>query len=122
MCEATLLAAEEQLASAKSFDALHALVESLILNIRGVGELMVYDTTVRLAAYRGLEPTDVYLHAGTRAGARALGVDHRARSIPRRSLPAPLRRLPATELEDILCIYKDVLSSTRSVASRGGWC
>jgi hypothetical protein len=121
-CEATLLAAEKQLASAVSFSALHSLVESLILSIRGVGELMVYDTAVRLGAHRGLEPKDVYLHAGTRAGAKALGLNHRARSIPRRDLPAPLRRIPATELEDILCIYKDVLKGRKGVSSRNGWC
>jgi len=108
-CEATLLSAERDLQRARAFDELYALVERLIADIHGVGELMVYDTAIRLGAKLGLEPREIYLHAGTRQGAKALGFDGRARSIRRASLPEVLRNLPASELEDIFCIYCDDL-------------
>lgn len=121
-CEATLLAAEKQLAAAGTFADLHSLVESLIRSIRGVGELMVYDASVRLAAHLGLEPKEIYLHAGTRQGAAALGLDARVRRISRAQLPTALRRLPATEFEDILCIYKDALQGMGKLPAHSSQC
>jgi hypothetical protein len=53
----------------------------------------------------------VYLHAGTRRGARALGLDHGSDSVSPNQLPPALRRLQPHEVEDVLCIYKDWLSS-----------
>ncbi len=44
--------------------------------IKGVGELTVYDTAVRIAAARGIDVDAVYLHAGTRRGVKkVLGGD-----------------------------------------------
>ena len=71
--ERVLLAALEDLQEAGDFAALHALIEDLIGGIEGVGELMVYDTTLRISAKLDLAPEAVYLHAGARIGARALG-------------------------------------------------
>lgn len=70
---------------------------------------MVYDTALRIGAKLGLEPERVYLHAGTRVGARALGLDWRAPSILSQDLPSQLRLLPAWQVEDLLCIYKEYL-------------
>lgn len=53
----------------------------------------------------------MYLHAGTRVGASALGFDPRARAVELEQLPAPLRELKPHEVEDVLCIYKEWLAT-----------
>lgn len=93
----------------RSFADLHARIEAAILPLRGVGALMVYDTALRIGAHLGLLPEAVYLHTGVQAGAKALGMDHRAPSLPMRALPSELRRLAPHEVEDVLCSYKERL-------------
>lgn len=78
----------------------------LIRPIPKIGELTVYDTALRVGARFGLEPSRVYVHAGTRDGARALGFDGHRQYIEMDELPASSRRLRAREAEDMLCIYK----------------
>jgi hypothetical protein len=95
--------------SAKSFDELFDLVNALIRPISNIGELTVYDTAVRIGARFGLEPDRVYIHAGTRAGASALGFDRRRHTIEMSELPATIQRLSAQETEDLLCLYKSKL-------------
>jgi len=107
--ERKLIGAVPLLHRTRSFDELHALVDETIRPIFGVGELMVYDTALRIGARLGLEPEEVFLHSGTRVGARKLGLDGRRRSLPLAAFPAQLRRLPAREIEDVLCIYKNRL-------------
>jgi len=94
------------LGSCQSFEELHTEIERRILPIRGVGELMVYDTALRIGAKLGLLPNRVFLHRGTRLGARALALDWRARLLEPSALPPALRSRPPHEVEDILCIYK----------------
>lgn len=55
---------------AKSFDELYTIVRTL--GIFGIGELTAYDIALRIGAYLKLHPDRVYLHAGTRAGAKRL--------------------------------------------------
>jgi hypothetical protein len=59
------------IASCRSFDELHAVVEEWTRDVPKIGDLAVYDIAHRIGAYLGLEPTLVYLHCGTRVGARA---------------------------------------------------
>jgi len=95
-----------ELRSVRSFHELHAAVGRAIGSVDGIGELMVYDTALRIGARLRLEPDVVYLHAGTRAGARALGIDCSASYIAPVKLPAALRQLRPHEVEDFLCIFK----------------
>jgi len=98
---------------ARSFDELQTLVAHLIGPIRGIGELSVYDISQRIGSRFDLEPERVYLHSGTRVGARALGFDGRRTSIEIAELPEGLtEELRPRELEDLLCIYKDALAKT----------
>jgi hypothetical protein len=106
-----LEAALPRLTAAATFEALHEVVREEIGGVRGIGRLAVYDTALRIAARRGLEPSRVYLHAGTRAGARRLGLDVACESLAVADLPAPLRQLRPREIEDVLCIYKDELGT-----------
>ena len=105
---ASLLEAElPAIRRARSFEELHGVVKAAIGDLRGVGELMVYDTALRIGAKLGVEPRRVFLHAGVRDGARNLGLNATAESLAMAELPAGLRSLRALEAEDVLCIYKD---------------
>jgi hypothetical protein len=99
------------LREAPSFDELHDLVGRIIGPIDRIGELAIYDAALRIGARFELEPSKVYLHRGTRKGAKALGLDWRREAIEMHELPRPLQRLTAREAEDVLCIYKDGLAA-----------
>lgn len=96
-----------------SFDELYDRIIELCGNIEKFGELTRYDVTVRIGARLKLEPQRVYLHCGTRAGAKELGVAHRAATVEMDKLPRALRKLRPAEVEDFLCIYKDELGRFR---------
>jgi hypothetical protein len=95
-----------QLRRAQDFDELFDLVGQIIGPIPGIGQLTIYDTALRLGARFGLSPDRVYLHAGTREGAHALGFSANRESVEKDELPPALTVLSARELEDFLCIYK----------------
>ena len=100
-----------RLERARDFNELYGLVRRTIGSIFGIGELTTYDTALRIGARLGLEPRQVYLHAGTRRGARALGLDSRAATLSMSEIPQALRVLKPREVEDCLCIFKDSLSA-----------
>lgn len=109
----------------KNFDELFDMVDLALQHVTGVGELYVYDTSLRLGARLGLEPTKVYLHSGTRVGARALGFDGRARALAISELPAAFYELRPHEIEDVLCIFKDKFNKpAASIAAESirSWC
>ena len=68
----------------------------LVRPIPKIGELAVYDTALRIGARFGLEPEKVYVHAGTRDGAHALGFDRRLAVIEMDELPVPIQQLYRT--------------------------
>ncbi len=112
--ERLLQSAARKLQSSTDFNALHDVIERLIRPIKGIGELVIYDVSVRVGAFLGLSPTVVYLHAGAREGARALGF--KGNRLDPRQLPPVFGKLSPAEIEDCLCIYKDRLRSGRSQA------
>jgi hypothetical protein len=89
-----------------SFDDLFDLIEALTSHIPQIGELYVYDIALRIGAKLGTLPDRVYLHRGTRDGAKALGLDPKARAHPITAFPSPFADLAPHEIEDVLCIYK----------------
>jgi len=95
------------LRACESFDELHELVNHVIRPIPMIGPLVVYDTSLRIGARFELEPEVVYLHAGTRQGARRLGLAWRRETLLLDELPPDLQGLSAREAEDVLCIYED---------------
>jgi hypothetical protein len=101
-----LLHVARQLHRCDSFEQLHKLIKKHLNGIRGLRELYYYDTALRIGASLHLMPERVYLHRGTRDGARALGLDCRADSLDTRDLPKALAVLEPYEVEDFLCIYK----------------
>jgi len=116
-CAGHLEAALPDLAAAPTFEALHEVVRREIRGVRGIGRLTVYDTALRIAAWRRLEPARVFLHAGTKVGARHLGLESAADSLSVEELPPALRSLRPREVEDVLCIYKDELATLASAKS-----
>lgn len=100
----------QALKAAESFHELINLVDSSIRSISGIGELAVYDIALRIGARFGIEPSQVYLHRGTRQGARALGLGTRRAVLDIADLPAELQKLSPREAEDALCIYKHQLA------------
>lgn len=106
--ERELLAAVPFIRACTSFENLHELIALRLAPIRGAGELLVYDIAQRIGIFRKLEPEVVYLHAGTRQGAKELGI--RGKVVSRRELAAEFRSLSPSELEDLFCNYKDALA------------
>ncbi len=90
------------------FDALHDAVREAIQGITRVDVLAIYDTALRLGAFRGVLPDRVYLHAGTLKGVKNLGLNIRAKkSLAMSDFPPEFGELEAYEVENCLCIYKD---------------
>jgi len=100
-----LLQEIQALRDSASFDAILGLVQAC--SVPGFGELARYDTALRIGLWRSLLPDKVYLHAGTRSGARNLGLDVSRGYLTLEDLPAQLRALEPHEIEDALCIYKN---------------
>jgi hypothetical protein len=101
------------------------MAATAVFRITGIGELYICDTSLRIGAKLNLFPTAVYLHPGTRAGARALGLDDRAKMLKVSALPKPFRTLAPHELEDILCIFKDDLAQAAIIQPeivKRSWC
>lgn len=102
-----LLNRASEIQACDSFDELHRIVEGSVLPIDRVGPLTAYDIAQRIGCHLGLSPEHVYLHAGVRAGARALGLKGTASRMDKSQFPVELQHLSPAELEDVLCLYKD---------------
>lgn len=97
-----------------SFEGLHGIIENALKSVEGTGELYVYDVSLRIGSKLGLFPQKVFFHAGTRKGAKALGLNTKLSWLEMDSLPEWLRELQPYEVENFLCRYKDRLVSAMS--------
>jgi hypothetical protein len=112
-----LIALLPKISQCGSFDELHGIVCVITDKVKGLGELYAYDTAYLIGLRLGLRPKRVYLHAGTREGAKALGFTGSLPYLKPSQLPTELRVLKAAEMEDFLCIYEGAL---RKVNQSGG--
>jgi len=99
---------EAEIKKAKNFDELLSIVEAVKCD--RIAALTHYDTATRIGAYLDLFPDKIYLHTGTRVGAKHLLGDITNRKfITVDKLPKEFLQhdLTASEFEDILCIFKD---------------
>lgn len=103
--------------ASRTFQELHNIVGATIESVVGIGELAIYDTALRIAAFLRLEPTEVFLHAGTRVGARALGLNASSGFLQPSQFPRELQVLKPSEIEDVLCIYKHRFNRALSFSS-----
>ena len=106
-----LLSVSGRLRRTKDFDQLHESIQHALDGIKGLGSLYFYDTALRIGANLRMLPERVYLHRGTRAGAKALGLEWRESSLDPECLPKELASLKPHEVEDFLCIFKDRLGN-----------
>ena len=116
--EARLQGIGRKLASAANFAVLHRAVDEEIGGIKGIGALTVYDIAHRIGAHFEKSPERVYLHAGTRTGARMFNIG--GDSFDPKILPKAFLRLAPSEIEDCLCIY-DELRGGAQVRRKLGW-
>jgi hypothetical protein len=95
-----------ELKRCKDFDAILRFVETN--KVVGFGQLAIYDTALRIGHCMEKLPQIVYLHAGTRKGAKFHKIKHANEDyILPDELPAELRDLAPHDVEDFLCLYKD---------------
>lgn len=94
-----------------NFDKIHQFVKSVADELKGFGRLAAYDVAVRIAKYQGCSISEVHLHAGVTKGASAMGFNVKdGDTISIDQFPAPFNQLDGDHLENILCLYKDVLA------------
>jgi hypothetical protein len=101
----------KKLKGMKSFEELHAHMTATCSGIKGIGQLYIYDAALRIGAALGLSPELVHLHAGTKMGFRALGLNAKNLSLPVKVFPKPIQKLKPHEIEDFLCIFKEELKA-----------
>ena len=107
---ARVLAEKTAIKAAGSFEELHDILKLVSAHSRGVGRLLVYDTAVRIGVHREIHPKKLYLPAaGTLQGARNLFGEIKTPTLLKSDLPGPLRKLSYEQIENLLCIGKDLL-------------
>ncbi len=95
-----------QFNAARDFDDLYELVRLALVGQKGFGPLYWYDVAHRIGMRLDLPPEFVYLHAGTKCGAKKLGVATAGRSkIAVDELPCGLSSLLPDDAEDFLCHF-----------------
>ncbi|TPR42363.1 hypothetical protein DY124_07610 [Apilactobacillus micheneri] len=99
--------------SKNNFREIINFLNSLSKNIKGIGELAVYDTSKRLALQNNINVDYVYLHAGALEGAKKLGLDiikdesYLVLCKKQNKQFSSLSRLNDAEKETFLCIHKN---------------
>ncbi|GFE65130.1 hypothetical protein [Litoreibacter roseus] len=105
----------KEIASLKDFDELYELVRPIKDRIHGVGPLLHYDVCLRIATgFLEVKPELIYVHAGAKEGARALGLNTSNGKLKKDDFPAEVKRLDSAEdIEVFLCVKKDALKALR---------
>ncbi len=98
-----------QIQNCHDFEELIWLLENNIKE-SGIGDLTIYDMALRIGDRLGIEPMVVYLHAGTKRGAKTLKINIKRKFFYPSELPDEFKELSVREIEDCLCIYKDHLA------------
>ena len=93
----------------ETFEQLYEWVESITNQVFRLGELVTYDVALRLGMWLNLEPAVVYLHRGSREGAKKFNVSLKEKTATLSTFPPEIQKLGATHAENFLCLYKDRL-------------
>ena len=102
----------DRIRACESFEELVTRVGICTESIDRFGTLAVYDTALRLGAYLGHWPKLVYLHAGTKAGYKALVTQASGDAVGMEMLPKPLRVLEPYHAENFLCIFESEIAGS----------
>ncbi len=104
-----ILPLEQEIRKCEDFDSILGVISSI--QIKGIAELTKYDVSLGISSSFGMYPDKVYLHAGTKEGARNLGLikkGHPKKHLALGDIEEGLfDDLKPYEIEDFLCIYKD---------------
>lgn len=84
---------------------------------KGIADLGIYDTALRLGLYKGISPDHIYMGVGSRIGAKQLfgkkgfsqiiqSLDGMINYIPKQYFPKELQVLDTYHIESFLCIYR----------------
>lgn len=106
-----ILERKNQIIQLLDFSSLIGIIDTC--KFKGIADLTVYDTALRLGNFLKIYPKKVYLHRGTKEGAVNLLGKINKRCITLDELPTTFRdnKLTASEIEDLLCIYKKRLKT-----------
>lgn len=106
-----ILERKNQIIQLHDFSSLIEVIDTC--KFKGIADLTVYDTALRLGNFLKIYPKKVYLHRGTKEGAINLLGKINKQSITLDELPTPFldNKLTASEIEDLLCIYKKRLKT-----------
>ena len=107
-----------ELKAIADFETLHNALLQLSGNkgnkyrrVYGIGPLHIYDTAICLK-----QPTIVYLHSGTKKAANAMGIYGPTAELSDFVAKFPeLDKLTPLQLEDFLCIYKEVFIGNKTI-------
>lgn len=123
-----------------TFDKIYKFVNSVREEIYRFGELAHYDVSLRIAKYQDTKYPgcgylkEVYLHAGTLEGAKAiLDAGDMDKNIQKSDIekeskinidyfPYPLNKLSGDHLENLLCIYKQELKKQKIFSEKQKFC
>ena len=112
--ETQLQACESSIHNALNFEELYAIVARSVRPPFKHANLLVYDLSLRIGAYKKFRPTYVYIHSGALVGAQyVLNTKRIPFRIQVSDLPAKFAALDPHEIEDCLCRYKDDLKTLR---------
>ena len=124
-CATAIKNVHKNLKQCNNFDELHGLIASTIANVnpRRIGRLTIYDIALRIGWNLKKCPDVVYLHAGTRIGAKVLIPKLTGYTLSIDRLPLAFQVLTPSQAEDVLCRYADDFADPRpfnAAESRGG--
>ena len=110
-----LLKNQTEISKADNFHNLHEIIIKALNGTKGIGPLYCYDTTFLIGAHLGKLPEKIYLHAGTKKGAKNMAIDVWGKKyIEMKDIPCceifERKCLKPYEIEDFLCIYKEQLA------------
>ncbi len=103
------------LQKAITFDNVFSVLDPIGKNISDIGPLAVYDAALRIGWFLRLLPDQVFIQTGSLKGASNLEkkglliIPCGARSLPKASFPKPLQTLEPFEIENFLCVNKELL-------------
>lgn len=111
----SILSRMNKIRTAPDFESLYSALSRA--RVKGIGPVTEYDVAYRLSMYLDVPPDKVYIHAGVKEGAQELGLDVSGkRALDHKELPEALQRLPAYEVEDFLCTYREILGDVSETA------
>ena len=104
---------DNDIMTATTFDQILQIVTEC--KVKGFGELSIYDTSIRIAKFKDIEPDKVYLHAGARKGFEVLEEKgyipvgaSKKKFLTKSELPKEFQEsLKCHEAENVACLYKD---------------